>query len=99
MFSSGLRSLEFVTNILAGINIAGLRDEILGEIDETDLRMLACELSVSRFISPQRRIMLISVKVLLKKILSSDLISKHADLKLKLAGYYQKFAKFLNFKS
>ena len=95
MFSSGLQIAEFVSSILLGMNITGLKDELLNEISEFDLRQLACELSLSRYISPQKRIMLITLKVLLKKILSNDLLGKHKDLKLKLAGYYNSMTKFL----
>ena len=42
--------------------------------------------------------MLITLKVFLKKILSNDLLSKHRDLKLKLAGYYNSMTKFLGSK-
>lgn len=95
LFSTSLKCIEFVSNIFTGINIAGFRDDILNEIDEFDLKQLACELSVSRYVSPQRRIILISLKVLLKKILSSDLIGKHQDLKVKLYGYYQSLCSFI----
>ena len=95
LFSTSLKSLEFISNILLGINLAGLRDEVLNDIDEFTLRQLACELSVSRYISPQMRIVIVTLKAVLKKILSSDLISKHNDLKVKLYGYYQKINSFL----
>ena len=94
MFSSGLQIAEFVSSILLGMNITGLKDELLNEISEFDLRQLACELSLSRYISPQKRIMLIALKALLKKILSNDLLGKHKDLKLKLLGYYNNIVKF-----
>ena len=95
LFSSSLEITEFVSSILLGMNITGLKDELLNEISEFDLMQLSCELSLSRYISPQKRIMLITLKVLLKKILSNDLLGKHKDLKLKLAGYYNSMTKFL----
>ena len=95
LFSSSLQITEFVSSLLLGLNITGLKDELLNEISEFDLRQLACELSLSRYISPQKRIMLITLKVLLKKILSNDLLGKHKDLKLKLAGYYNSMTRFL----
>ena len=95
LFSSTLQITEFVSSILLGMNITGLKDELLNEISEFDLMQLSCELSLSRYISPQKRIMLITLKVLLKKILSNDLLGKHKDLKLKLAGYYNSMTKFL----
>ena len=95
MFSSGLQITEFVSSILLGMNIAGLKDDLLTEISEFDLKQLACELSLSRYISPQKRIMLITLKVLLKKILSNDLLGKHKDLKIKLLGYYNSMSRFL----
>ena len=95
LFSTSLKSLEFISSILIGINLAGLRDEVLNDIDEFTLRQLACELSVSRYISPQKRIMIVTLKAILKKILSSDLISLNKDLKVKLYGYYQKINSFL----
>ena len=95
LFSSTLQITEFVSSILLGMNITGLKDELLNEISEFDLMQLSCELSLSRYISPQKRIMLITLKVLLKKILSNDLLGKHKDLKLKLAGYYNTMTKFL----
>ena len=78
-----------------GNEFTGLKDELLNEISEFDLMQLSCELSLSRYISPQKRIMLITLKVLLKKILSNDLLGKHKDLKLKLVGYYNTMTKFL----
>jgi len=95
LFSSTLQITEFVSSILLGMNITGLKDELLNEISEFDLIQLSCELSLSRYISPQKRIMLITLKVLLKKILSNDLLGKHKDLKLKLAGYVNSMTKFL----
>ena len=95
LFSSSLQITEFVSSILLGMNITGLKDELLNEISEFDLMQLSCELSLSRYISPQKRIMLITLKVLLKKILSNDLLGKHKDLKIKLAGYYNSMTKFL----
>ena len=95
LFSSTLQITEFISSILLGMNITGLKDELLNEISEFDLMQLSCELSLSRYISPQKRIMLITLKVLLKKILSNDLLGKHKDLKLKLAGYYNTMTKFL----
>jgi len=95
MFSTTLQITEFVSSILLGMNITGLKDELLNEISEFDLRQLACELSLSRYISPQKRIMLIALKVLLKKILSNDLLGKHKDLKIKLLGFYRSMSKFL----
>ena len=99
MFSSGLQITEFVSSILLGMNIAGLKDDLLTEISEFDLRQLACELSLSRYISPQKRIMLIILKVLLKKILSNDLLGKHKDLKVKLLGFYNNMSRFLGSKN
>ena len=62
----------------------------------TDLRQLACELSLSRYISPQKRIMLITLNAVLKKILtSSNLININNDLKVKLYSYYQKINSYL----
>jgi len=87
MFSSTIQIMEFISSLLLGLNITGLKDELLDEISEFDLRQLACELSLSRYISPQKRIMLITLKVFLKKILSNDLFGKHKDLKIKLLGY------------
>ena len=95
MFSSTLQITEFVSSLLLGLNITGLKDELLNEISEFDFRQLACELRLSRYISPQKRIILITLKVLLKKILSNDLLGKHKDLKLKLLGYYNNMTKFL----
>ena len=99
MFSSGLQIAEFVSSILLGMNITGLKDDLLTEISEFDLRQLACELSLSRYISPQKRIMLITLKVLLKKILSNDLLGKHKDLKVKLLGFYNNMSRFLGSKN
>ena len=95
MFSTSLKLTEFISSIMLGINIAGLKDSILEEISEFDLRQLACELSVSRYVTPQKRLILITLKVLLKKILSNDLLNKHQDLKVKLLTYYQSMSKFL----
>ena len=96
MFSTGLKSAEFVSNLLLGLNITGLRDEVLEEIDEFDLRQLACELSLSRYISPQKRIMLITVNALLKRILASgNLVNLNNDLKNKLYGYYKTISGYL----
>ena len=95
MFSTSLKAAEFISSLMLGLNITGLKDDILEEISEFDLRQLACELSVSRYVSPKMRLMLIAVRALLKKILSNDLLSKHDNLKLKLAGYYQSINKFL----
>ena len=95
LFSSSIRCLEFVSNILLGIKLTGLRDEILDEIDEFDLKQLACELSLSRFITPQQRIILTAIRVLLKKILSNDLLSANQNLKIKLFSYYSKISGFL----
>lgn len=90
MFSTGLKSAKFISNILLGINLTGLRDEVLEEIDEFDLRQLACGLSLSRYISPQKRIMLITLNSLLKKMLANgNLININNDLKNKLYGYYK----------
>ena len=99
MFSTSLQITEFVSSLVLGLNITGLKDELLNEISEFDLRQLACELSLSRYISPQKRIMLITLKVLLKKILSNDLLGKHKDLKLRLAGYYNSMTRFLGSKN
>ena len=96
LFSTGLKATEFVSNILLGLNLTGLRDDVLNEIDEFDLRQLACEFSLSRYISPQKRIMLITLNAILKKILtSSNLININNDLKVKLYSYYQKINSYL----
>ena len=96
LFSTALKACEFVSNILLGLNLTGLRDDVLNEIDEFDLRQLACELSLSRYISPQKRIMLITLNAVLKKILtSSNLININNDLKVKLYSYYQKINSYL----
>ena len=95
MFSTSIKCIEFVSSISLGIQITGLQNEILDEIDEFDLRQLACELSLSRYISPQKRVMLIAVKVLLRKILATDLISAHKELKVKLFTYYKTISNFL----
>ena len=96
LFSTALKAMEFVSNILLGLNLTGLRDDVLNEIDEFDLRQLACELSLSRYISPQKRIMLITLNAVLKKILtSSNLININNDLKVKLYSYYQKINSYL----
>ena len=96
LFSTSLKAMEFISNILLGLNLTGLRDDVLNEIDEFDLRQLACELSLSRYISPQKRIMLITLNAVLKKILaSSNLISLNNDLKVKLYSYYQKINSYL----
>ena len=96
LFSTSLKAMEFVSNILLGLNMTGLRDDVLSEIDEFDLRQLACELSLSRYISPQKRIMLITLNAVLKKILSSgNLLSLNTELKGKLFSYYQKIQSYL----
>ena len=89
LFSTSIGCLEFVSNILLGIKLTGLRDEILDEIDEFDLK------SLSRYISPQCRIMLTALRVLFKKILSNDLLSANQNLKIKLFSYYSKLSGFL----
>ena len=53
-FSSTLQITEFVSSIMLGMNITGLKDELLNEISEFDLRQLVCELSLSRYISPAK---------------------------------------------
>ena len=96
LFSTSLKAMEFISNILLGLNLTGLRDDVLNEIDEFDLRQLACELSLSRYISPQKRIMLITLNAVLKKILtSSNLININNELKVKLYGYYSKINSYL----
>ena len=95
MFSTTLKCIEFVSNILLGISITGLQDEVLNEIDEFDLRQLACELSLSRYVSPQKRVMLVAVKIILKKVLANDLLSANKDLKVKLYTYYKSINSFL----
>ena len=65
LFSTALKATEFVSNILLGLNLTGLRDDVLNEIDEFALRQLVCELSLSRYISPQKRITLITVNAIL----------------------------------
>ena len=40
MFSSTLQVTEFVSSLLLGLNITGLKDELLNEISEFDLRQL-----------------------------------------------------------
>ena len=96
LFSTSLKAMEFVSNILLGLNLTGLRDDVLSEIDEFDLRQLACELSLSRYISPQKRILLITLNAVLKKILtSSNLININNDLKVKLYSYYSKINSYL----
>ena len=96
LFSTGLKAMEFISNILLGLNLTGLRDDVLNEIDEFDLRQLACELSLSRYISPQKRIMLITLNAVLKKILtSSNLININNELKVKLYDYYKKINSYL----
>ena len=54
LFSSSLQITEFISSILLGMNITGLKDELLNEISEFDLRQLACELSLSRLF-PRKR--------------------------------------------
>ena len=39
-FSSTLQITEFISSILLGMNITGLKDELLNEISEFDLRQL-----------------------------------------------------------
>ena len=96
LFSTSLKAMEFVSNILLGLNLTGLRDDVLSEIDEFDLRQLACELSLSRYISPQKRIMLITLNAVLKKILtSSNLLNINSELKAKLYTYYAKISSYL----
>ena len=50
MFSTYIKCIEFVSSISLGIKITGLQDEMLKEIDEFDLRQLAYELSLSKYI-------------------------------------------------
>ena len=96
LFSTSLKAMEFVSNVLLGLNLTGLRDDVLNEIDEFDLRQLACELSLSRYISPQKRIMLITLNAVLKKIISSsNLLSLNNEIKGKLYSYYQKINSYL----
>ena len=96
LFSTSLKAMEFVSNILLGLNLTGLRDDVLSEIDEFDLRQLACELSLSRYISPQKRIMLITLNAVLKKILtSSNLLNLNTEIKAKLYDYYKKINSYL----
>jgi hypothetical protein len=95
LFNTSVKSAEFISNLLLGINITGLRDDILDEISEKDLKQLACEMSVSRYITPQRKLLLVSIKILLKKILASDLLSKHEKLKSYLTVAYDKFRGYL----
>jgi len=45
LFSTSLKVLEFLGNILLGLNLTGLQAEVLEDIDEFSLRQLACELS------------------------------------------------------
>ena len=49
IFSSTIQITELVTSLLLGLNITGLKDELLNEISEFDLRQLACELSLNRY--------------------------------------------------
>lgn len=96
LFSTSLKAMEFVSNILLGLNLTGLRDDVLSEIDEFDLRQLACELSLSRYISPQKRIMLITLNAVLKKILtSSNLLNINSESRAKLYTYYAKISSYL----
>ena len=96
LFSTSLKAMEFASNILLGLNLTGLRDDVLSEIDEFDLRQLACELSLSRYISPQKRIMLITLNAVLKKILSSsNLLNLNTEIKAKLYDYYKKINSYL----
>ena len=67
VFSTSIKCIEFVSSISLGNKIIGFQDEIQDEIDEFDLRQLTCELSLS-YITPQKRAMLIAVKVLLREI-------------------------------
>ena len=74
LFSISLKALELVSKMLLKLNLAVWCEEVLNDIDEFTLRQLACEFSVSREISHQKRITPITWKVVLKKILSSDFI-------------------------
>ncbi len=47
------------------------------------------------YITPQHRILLIALKVLLGKILNNDLLSMNNSLKVKLYDYYKSVSTFL----
>ena len=96
LFSTSLKAMEFVSNILLGLNLTGLHDDVLSKIDEFDLRQLACELSLSRYISPQKPIMLITLNAVLKKILaSSNLLNLNTEIRAKFYDYYKKINSYL----
>ena len=81
---------------MLGIEITGLKEEINNEITEFDIKQLACELSMSRYVSPRNRVILIAIKVLLGKILKSDLISNGTKLKATIFKYYNIFNSYLS---
>src|SRR4051794_11193175 len=53
LFSTGLKAAEFFSNIMLGLNLTGLKDEVISEIDIFDLKQLACKLSLPRHVSPK----------------------------------------------
>jgi hypothetical protein len=89
-----IRCLEFITKGLIGTDKLGLYEEILNEISLKDLKMLACELSVSRIITPQRKLIFVTISVLMRKIMESDVV-KDPKLKLMIGGLIQKVKAYM----
>jgi len=95
-FANTLKLTEFIFNLGLGLKLSNLTDEVLDIIDIQDLKMMACELSASRYISSSHRIMLTSVMVLLRKVIESNKWDESTtDLKIKLHGCYKSIRSFL----
>lgn len=86
MFTMTVCTAEFIANLMLGLQITGLMDDFRNEISEFDLRMMAAELSVSRWIKPHHKFLLVTLVVIMKRIVQSDLMNGHVTLKTKLMG-------------
>ncbi len=96
-FKTGLQATEFVSKLLLGFELSGFANEILDEVSEFDLRQLACEFSIRRYVTPSRLIMLKTLKVILGRVLQSKVFKEQTgvttDLKVSLYGYYKSLSR------
>jgi len=85
-FENFIKAIEFTTSaielfsdILLGCEIAGISEEFLADIDADTLKMVAAELSVSKYLSPRNRIIMCILGIVLKKIVNSEGFKKSAN--------------------
>ena len=78
-----IRFIELIGALAFDVNMSGIEKEILSEIDEYDLKQIACELSISRYITPYHRVAIKIVISVLDRLFGNPDDKTGNGLKLK----------------